>query len=118
MTLQHQVPNDQVAHFLFYIQTYMNLSNAVYGLLAASLLWYITIALFVFLYVWPMTQETMVWVTAWLLGLGTTIGLKMILTMICQKTQYRAFFRIQPRGARLSSLALECWFIGLGGGVL
>ena len=96
----------------------MNLANAVYGLLAAAGLWYVVIAAIIFFYVWPVTQDGFVYLTAWLLGLGVTILLKMIITMICQKVQYRAFFRIRPKAARVSSLALECWFIGLGGSVL
>ena len=96
----------------------MNLSNAVYGLVAAAGLWYVTVGAIIFLYVWPVTQQGVVYFTAWLLGLGVTIGLKMAMTMICQKVQYRAFFRIRPRAARVSSLALECWFIGLGSSVL
>lgn len=96
----------------------MNLANAVYGLLGAAVLWYAGIALIIYLYVWPVTRDFVIILTAWLLGLGVTIGLKMVLTGICQKAQYRAFFRIRPRAARISSLALECWFIGLGGSVL
>jgi hypothetical protein len=55
---------------------------------------------------------------AWCLGLTITIVLKMILTTFCRSKQYRSFYRIRPRAARLSSLALECWFVGLGGSVL
>lgn len=96
----------------------MNLANAVYGLIAAAALWYIVVFACIFIFVWPVTREGSLFLTAWLLGLGVTIGLKMVLTTLCQKAQYRSFFRIRPRGARLSALALECWFIGLGGGVL
>lgn len=96
----------------------MNLANAVYGLFAAAALWYIVIFACIFIFLWPLTRNGAMYLLAWLLGLGVTIGLKMILTMTCRTAQYRALFRIRPRGARLASLALECWFIGLGGGVL
>ena len=96
----------------------MNLANAVYGLIAAAALWYIVIFAVIFIFVWPITRDGAMYLLAWLLGLGVTIGLKVIMTMICQQAQYRALFRIRPKGARLSALALECWFIGLGGGVL
>lgn len=52
------------------------------------------------------------------IGLTVTIVLKMILTTFCRKNFYRAYYRIKPGKMNLSSLALECWFIGLGGGVL
>lgn len=100
------------------VQAYMNLGNAIYGLVAAALLWYVVIFAFIFIYVWPISRDGALWLTAWGLGLGITIGIKMVITMICQSIQYRAFFRIRPQAARLSTLALECWFIGLGGGVL
>lgn len=91
----------------------MNLGNAVYGLIAAAGLWWIAMFFCIFIFVWPITQEIAVFLLAWLLGLGITIGLKMILTMACHTVQYRAFYRIRPRSARMSALALECWFIGL-----
>ena len=98
--------------------THMNLANAVYGLIAAAGLWYLTVFVVVFIFVWPITRDGAKYFTAWLLGLCVTIGLKIVLTAMCRSAQYRSFFRIRPRGARLASLALECWFIGLGGGVL
>lgn len=55
---------------------------------------------------------------AWGIGLTITIVLKMIVTMFCRHQFYRAFFRTRPLKANISSLALECWYIGLGGGVL
>ena len=55
---------------------------------------------------------------AWCLGLTITVVAKMVLVSFCRKKQYRSFYRIRPRAARLSSLALECWFIGLAGSVL
>lgn len=96
----------------------MNLGNAVYGLIAAAGLWFICVSSVIFIYAWPITREGTLYATASAIGLCTTIGLKIALTKVCQHVQYRAFFRIRPQGARLSALALECWFIGLGGGVL
>lgn len=96
--------------------THRNLANAVYGLLAAAGLWYVVVFAVVFIFVWPITRDGALWLTAWLLGLCVTIALKVVLTRLCRTAQYRAFFRIRPRGARLASLAFETWFIGLGGG--
>jgi len=55
---------------------------------------------------------------SWGLGLAITIALKIVLTMGCRAAEYRNFFRIRPGAARISSLALECWYIGLGGAVM
>lgn len=60
----------------------------------------------------------MILITAWAIGLAITITLKMILTKACRKRFYAGFYRIRPGAANLSTLALECWFLGLGGGVL
>ena len=85
-------------------------------------------------------------VLAWGLGLGVTIGLKMLLTMTCRAVLYRSFFRTRPTAANVSSLgrfgsallvalyalvlgshnspltklmtALECWQLGLASSVL
>ena len=60
----------------------------------------------------------MVLLMAWALGLMITIVLKQILVKFCRKRHYAGFYRTNPMGANLTVLALECWFIGLGGGVL
>jgi hypothetical protein len=60
----------------------------------------------------------MLLLVAWLLGLVITIVLKQTLVRSCRKRNYAGFYRTNPRAANLTSLALECWFIGLGGGVL
>lgn len=40
------------------------------------------------------------------------------MTGFCRKRFFRALYRTYPGRANFSTLALECWFIGLGGGVL
>ena len=40
------------------------------------------------------------------------------LTAPCRTFQYKKFYRIKPKAAIISSLALECWYIGLAGSVL
>ena len=42
----------------------------------------------------------------------------MLLTMTCRMIQYRSYYRTRPFAANISSLALECWFIGIAGSVL
>jgi hypothetical protein len=96
----------------------MNTANAIYGMIAASSLFFVVVALVIFLFIWPVSQEIMLILLAWGIGLTVTIVLKMILTTFCRKQFFRAFYRVYPGRANISSLALECWFIGLGGGVL
>jgi len=40
------------------------------------------------------------------------------MTAFCRKNYYSAFYRTRPFSANLSLLALECWFLGLGGGIV
>jgi len=87
-------------------------------MIGSGALFYFVIGLIVFLFQWPFSQTFMIRLLAWLVGLFTTIGLKLMLTMSCRAVQYRSFYRVRPRSANLSSLALECWYIGLAGSVL
>jgi hypothetical protein len=96
----------------------MNTANAIYGMLAASTLFFVLVALVIFLFIWPFSQDLMLLLLAWGIGLTITIVLKTILTSFCRKKFFRAFYRVYPGRANISTLALECWFIGLGGGVL
>jgi hypothetical protein len=57
-------------------------------------------------------------VIAWGIGLTITVGFKMILTMFCGKNYWKGFYRRRPAASNISSLAYECWHLGLGGGVL
>ena len=66
-----------------------------------------------FLFQWPYSQKVMLLILGWSIGLSVTISLKMLLTTGCRSFQYRSFFRIRPGAARVSSLALECWYFGL-----
>jgi len=44
--------------------------------------------------------------------------LKMTLSKIYRKVQYRCFYRIQPQAAVMTSLAMECWYLAIGGSYL
>lgn len=96
----------------------MNTANAIYGLIGSAILFYLMVGLILFLFQWPFSQDFMRRMLSWGLGLGITMGLKMVLTMSCRRVQYRSFYRIRPHAANLSALALECWYAGLGGSVL
>ena len=96
----------------------MNTANGIYAMLAAGVIFYILVGLTIFLFIWPFSRPLMLLLVAWGLGLAITIGLKVLITSFCRKKFFRAFYRQNPRGANIAALALECWFIGLGGGVL
>jgi hypothetical protein len=96
----------------------MNTANAIYGMIGSAALFWLLIGSVLFLFQWPFSQSFMLHLTVWGAGLGVTCGLKFLLTLTCRSAQYRAFYRIRPSGASLSSLALECWYLGLGGSVL
>jgi hypothetical protein len=97
---------------------YMNTANAIYGMFAAAALFFFLIGLLLFLFLWDFSRPIILLIVAWGIGLGITIGIKVIMTSFCRKQFFRAFYRINPAKANLATLALECWFIGLGGGVL
>jgi hypothetical protein len=42
----------------------------------------------------------------------------MFLTMYCRRRSYSNLYRIEPSVAQVSSLALECWYIALGGAIV
>jgi hypothetical protein len=96
----------------------MNTANAVYGMIAGATLFFILFGLLIFLFVWEVTAEGMMLLLAWFVGLMLTILLKVILTACCRKRFFRAFYRVAPGKANVAALSLECWYIGLGGGVL
>ena len=76
------------------------------------------IAIVLFLFQWDFSRSFMIRLLGWGIGLTITVCLKMVLTMGCRAAQYRSLYRIRPASARVASLALECWYIGLGGSVL
>jgi hypothetical protein len=96
----------------------MNIANAVYGTVASASLFFSLIGLVSFLFIWDFSRQFMLVLLAWGIGLTITIVFKMVMTAFCRKRFYRAFYRINPGKSNLSILALGCWFIGLGGGVL
>jgi hypothetical protein len=101
-----------------HLQTHTNTANGVYAMAAGAALFYLLIALVIFLFIWPFSQDFMLLLLAWGIGLTVTIVLKMIVTGYFRKKTYRAYYRVSPKLGNISALALECWFIGLGGGVL
>jgi hypothetical protein len=99
-------------------QAYMNTGNAIYGMVGTGVLLWAAVGLVIFLYMWEFSRTLMIYLTAWGIGLTVTCGLKWILTATCRTRQYKSFYRSKPRNANISSLALECWHLGVGGSVL
>lgn len=114
-------------------------------MIGAGFIFFALIGLVLFLFIWPFSRDFMVrdacgWeyaqlmfdnalqhahsllfvfqvlLVAWGLGLTITIVLKMVLVKTCRKKFYAGFYRTNPNAANLAILALECWFIGMGGG--
>ena len=90
----------------------------IYAAVGASGMFFILVAGLLFLMYWPPTREFMTLLLAWGIGLGITVGLKMILTMIFGKNYWKGMYRNRPAASNISSLAYECWHLGLGGGVM
>jgi hypothetical protein len=97
---------------------YTNIGNAIFAMIGAAFLYFFIVGLVIFLFIWPFSRGSMVLLVAWALGLMITIVLKQMLLKFFRKRHYAGFYRTNPIGANLNVLALECWFIGLGGGVL
>jgi hypothetical protein len=97
---------------------FFNASNMIWALFGASLLFAFLVTGFLFLVLWPFTRDLVVLAAAWILGLVITILLKSISLKLVRRNFFSAFYRMKPSGANRSTLAFECWQIGLGGGVL
>ena len=72
---------------------YLNVGNMIYALVGGCILFFLLIAVFIFLCIWPTTQPFMQLLAAWLLGLVITILLKTISIKICRAHFFQAFYR-------------------------
>lgn len=97
---------------------YFNLSNALYGLSGSAGLIYLLGALAIFLVAYHVTQDFMLYVIAWGIGLTLAISAKTVLTTVFRSQTHRAFYRRKPRMANIVSLLMESWTIGVGASVL
>jgi hypothetical protein len=87
-------------------------------MLGGASLFFVLIGSTIFLFIWAFSQPLMLLLLAWGIGLTITMVLKSVMVSFCRKRYFRAFYRIFPGRSNITTLALECWYIGLGGGVL
>lgn len=97
---------------------FYNVSNMVYALLGSVGFMFLLVALIIFLFLWEPTKDFMTTLLAWFIGLMITIGLKMVMMIAARSNVNIALYRAKPRSANIWALAMECWNIGLGGGVV
>eukprot|EP00978_Attheya_sp_CCMP212_P033486 scaffold135240_cov62-Attheya_sp.AAC.3 len=95
-----------------------NIGNAIYAMIGAAVLFWALFGLVIFLFIWEFSRALMLLVVAWGIGLTITIVLKIVITTIFRGRYFTAFYRSQPRAANFFTLAMEAWYIGLGGGIL
>lgn len=97
--------------------TYVNTANALYGLISMALLFYLVCGFIIFLFVWPISQSRMFFLCTSMAGISITVAIKILITKALKKQHYRRMYRIRPAAARLTSLALECWQLGLASSI-
>lgn len=90
----------------------------IYGLVGSVSLFFFIFAGLLFLVAWNPTRPFMISVIGWGLGLTITVVLKMVITGCFRSRNHKGLYRSKPGAANLSSVALECWHLGLAGGVL
>ena len=90
----------------------------IYGLAGSMGLFFVFFGGLIFLCLWQITKEFMIVFLAWFTALMITTLLHYFLTRAFRKRFYTSFYRQRPRAGNLTAVAMECWHIGLGAGVL
>jgi hypothetical protein len=93
---------------------YVNVGNAIYAMLGAGVLFFLIVAGFIFLIIWPFTRGLVKLIAAWGLGLLITIVVKTALVMLCRSKFYVAFCRTRPLGANITTLTVSETFPNAG----
>ena len=93
-----------------------NVGNMIYALVGSTGLFFILSGGVAFLLMWLPTRQFFIDLIGWGLGLGITIGLKMIITMCARAQHQQSLYRRKPRAANVTGLCLMCWNIALGSG--
>ena len=110
---QHFFLNRKAGDKVFY-----NVANAVYALIGSASLFFVLFGGILFLFLWPVTSQTMFLILSWCLGLSITIGIKTIVMMLSRKEFHQALVRTRVKASNYNALAMECWQLGVGGGAL
>eukprot|EP00563_Minutocellus_polymorphus_P001449 CAMPEP_0181036292 /NCGR_PEP_ID=MMETSP1070-20121207/8772_1 /TAXON_ID=265543 /ORGANISM="Minutocellus polymorphus, Strain NH13" /LENGTH=443 /DNA_ID=CAMNT_0023113895 /DNA_START=193 /DNA_END=1524 /DNA_ORIENTATION=+ len=99
-------------------KVFYNVPNAIYALLGSASLFFVIFGGILFLFLWPVSSQTMNLILSWCLGLSITIGIKTMLMMFSRKEFHQALMRKRVKASNYNALAMECWQLGVGGGAL
>lgn len=91
----------------------LNLGNSIFSIVGSGGFFFLLIGIILFLSIWPYSQDKIVILYAWILGVFLTMLLKTILTQIFRMRHFSAFFRKNQTAANIIGLLLECWHIGV-----
>lgn len=92
-------------------QVNLNLGNIIYSLVGACLLSAAVATLAALVFVWPFTRDFAVSLVFTGIGILVSTVIKMILQKICRSKFFNALHRKNVRGANISNLFFECWYI-------
>jgi hypothetical protein len=87
-------------------------------MLGSGFLTFFLVGFIILLFVWPFSSDFMIMLVAWVLSLAIATLAKKLMASNCGRHLYKGFFRAKPAIANLVTLALECAYMGLGGGFL
>lgn len=99
---------------------YTTMGSALFGLIGSTLLFFFGFGLIFFLFILPFSSSFMTALAAWVLGLLIAVCIKYAIESCwCRRegNLFKSFYRTQPNKSNVRTLALECWFLGLGAGV-
>jgi len=112
------IPSLRDPHFIQYRKSLESMTYLMgcmfWGLLSTTILITILVAGVVFLLVWQGTRKLLLFkLGPEVIGIGTTVVIKMALCKLFMKFTYAGYYRRNPALANIFCFALECWYIAL-----